>query len=273
MLQRALEETHPQLAEDEQVAPVAVGQLAGAVKPARVIRVRHRIIGQRGRDRVVGHVAQRIRDRMRQAVAAIPHAAELVGVQQPFMVGVGMHRPAAGGQLHLAHVGGPGIIVEVGADLDDVLADERHRLMMIAQTVMRAHLVPHGGHSVEAVGNKIGFLVVDRGEDARAGGECHRAIDRFPDPQAMLRIESPAGRRDALRPPRPAGCHAAQRLIPGADAAEGVGRLHIARAHGHRGVHRVFRRHVAQQRAQEAGDRGVARPGRTDHINLETGRP
>ena len=173
MLHGALEETHPQLAEDEQVAPVAVGQLAGAVKPARVIRVGHRIIGQRGRDLIIGHVAQRIRHRMRQAVAAIPHAAELVGVQQPLVIGVGVHRPAAGGQLHLAHVGGPGIIVEVGADLDDVLPDERHRLMMIAQAVMRADLVPHGGHGVEAVGDKVGFLVVDRGEDARAGGQCH----------------------------------------------------------------------------------------------------
>ena len=175
MLHTALEETHPQLAEDEQVAAVAVGQLPGAVKPARMIRVGHRIIGQRGRDRVVGHVAQRIGDRVRQAVATIPHAAELVGVQQPFVVSVGVHRPAAGGQFDLAHVGGPGVIVEVGADLHDVLTDERHRLVVIAQAVIRADSVPNGRHRMKTVRDEVGFLVVNGRKHTLARSQIHGA--------------------------------------------------------------------------------------------------
>ena len=167
----ALEEAHPQLAEDEQVAPIAVGQRPGAVEAARVIRVGHPVIRQRARNLVVGHVAQRIGDRMRQAAAPIPDAAEFVGVQQSLAIGVRVHRPAAGGQLHLLHIGRPRVVVEVGPDLDDVAADERHRRVVIAQAVVRTALLPHGRHGVEVVGDKVGFLVLDRGEYARAGGQ------------------------------------------------------------------------------------------------------
>ena len=94
-----------------------------------MIGVGHRIIGQRGRNRVVGHVGQRIGDRVRQAAAAIPHAAELVGVQ-PAASRPGRCAPARHwGSAPPCTSRSPGVVVEIGADLDDVVADERHRLV------------------------------------------------------------------------------------------------------------------------------------------------
>jgi hypothetical protein len=60
-----------------------------------------------------------------------------------------------------------------------VLANKCHRRVMVAQPVMRAHFVPHGGHGMEAVRDKIGFVVVDRGEDTGARRKWHELSPKY----------------------------------------------------------------------------------------------
>ena len=111
---------------------------------------------------------------MRQAAAAVPHAAELVGVQLAFvLVGSVCTGPPLGVSSTLPDVGGPGVVVEVGADLDDVLADEGHRRVMVGQAVIVADALPDRGDRVQTVGDVVSFLVADGGQDALAF--VHRA--------------------------------------------------------------------------------------------------
>jgi len=103
---------------------------------------------------------------MRQAARAVPDTAKLVLVQPAGRVQGGLHRAAAQRQLHLTDLFGPGVVVEVGADLDDVVADESCRGVRIGQAVEIAHALPDGRHGVQVVGDEIGLLVVDSRQHA-----------------------------------------------------------------------------------------------------------
>ena len=164
----ALEEHHAQLAKQEQIAAVAVGQLLRLVETAGVERIGDLVARQRfGQRRATFDLAQRVTDRVGQPAGAVPHTAELVGVQTTGRIHSRLHRPAAESQLHLPDLAGPRVVVEVGTDLDDVIADERCRSVVVGQPIQLAHPFPHRRHGVEVVGHEIGLLVADGRQDAR----------------------------------------------------------------------------------------------------------
>ena len=55
--------------------------------------------------------------------------------------------------------------------------------------------------------------------------------------------------------------------------AQRIGRFDIAGSYGNRSRQGLFGRHIAQQGAQEAGNRRIAGTRRAGHINLKARRP
>ena len=85
-------------------------------------------------------------------------------------------------------------------------------------------------------------------------------------PQARHRVKLPSGRRQAEWQPRPAHLQSFTRFIPGADSAQGIGSLHIARSDrtGYRET--LFQGLPPHQSSQETGDGRITGTGRTRHI-------
>ena len=73
---------------------------------------------------------------MGHARMPVPHAAEFVLVQFAFGIEIGVHRPAARRQIKLFDFARPGIVIEVGADLDDMIADEIRYFLAILQAIV-----------------------------------------------------------------------------------------------------------------------------------------
>ncbi len=141
------------------------------VKATLPIRVRKLIPLQLARI-----VRQRIRHRMWHSRRPVPDAAELVLMQLTGRVQVGVHRPAAGGQIELLDLGGPRVVVEVRADLDDVVAQEIGDFFAVRQPVVVPNLVIDHRDRVKIERHVVRFLMAHRRQRslAPAGGDTVR---------------------------------------------------------------------------------------------------
>ena len=153
----ALEEHHAQLAEDKRPVAPAVGQRARLIEAALTKR-----IGKLIRVQLVRTVSQRVRHRVRHARAPVPDAAKLVHVQLAGRVQVGVNGAAAGGQVELFDLAGPRVVVEVGADLDHVVAEEIGDFFAVFQPIMVANLVVDHRDRVKIERHIVSLFVPDR---------------------------------------------------------------------------------------------------------------
>ncbi len=110
-----------------------------------------------------------------------------------------MDRAAADGELHLSYFGGPGVVVEIGAHFDDVVADEFHRLVVILEPVVLAHLLPHDGHGVKVIGDEVRLLVIDCLEHPLASGYQERLPLHRPKGQAAHDVAPSRQRQQGRR--------------------------------------------------------------------------